>query len=275
MIIRPISRSISRGIGLAINDPNGAGFDPLSLFAAGEQGVWYDPSDMSTLFQDPAGTIPVTAAGQPVGKILDKSGRGNHATQATATSRPVLQTANGLWYLAFDGVDDWMLTGNINFNGTDKLTISAGIKKLTEAQTGTFIELSANSTNVAGAFAVYAPVGASTKNFGFRSNGSIFPASASATPASFPPPVTVVLTAQGGIATDTNIIRINGAVSSTLGMDQGGGNYANLPLYIGRRGGALNAFNGNIYSLIARGAASSSTQISDTEWYINSKTGAY
>lgn len=67
-----------------------APFNVKSLFAKGEQGVWYDPSDLSTLFQDSAGTTPVTAVGQPVGKMLDKSGRANHATQATAAARPVL-----------------------------------------------------------------------------------------------------------------------------------------------------------------------------------------
>ncbi len=59
------------------------------LFSASEQGAWYDPSDLSTLFQDAAGTTPVTAVEQPVGRMLDKSGRGNHATQATTTKRPV------------------------------------------------------------------------------------------------------------------------------------------------------------------------------------------
>ena len=44
-----------------------------ALFAAGEPGAWYDPSDLSTMFQDSAGTTPVTAAGQPVGLRLDKS----------------------------------------------------------------------------------------------------------------------------------------------------------------------------------------------------------
>lgn len=66
------------------------GFNPATLFSAGEQGVWYDPSDLSTLFQDSAGTIPVTALEQPVGRMLDKSGRGNHATQATSANRPVV-----------------------------------------------------------------------------------------------------------------------------------------------------------------------------------------
>lgn len=48
-------------------------FSPIQLFSAGEQGGWYDPSDMSTMFQDAIGLTPVTAAGQTVGLLLDKS----------------------------------------------------------------------------------------------------------------------------------------------------------------------------------------------------------
>jgi hypothetical protein len=48
-------------------------FSPASLFAAGEQGAWYDPSDFSTMFQESTGVTPVTAVEQPVGLILDKS----------------------------------------------------------------------------------------------------------------------------------------------------------------------------------------------------------
>jgi hypothetical protein len=67
------------------------GFSPATLFAMGEQGYWLDPSDFSTMFQDSAGTTPVTAAGQSVGRILDKSGRGNHFIQSSLASRPLLQ----------------------------------------------------------------------------------------------------------------------------------------------------------------------------------------
>ena len=44
-----------------------------SLFANNEQGFAYDPNDLTTMFQDAAGIIPVTAAGEPVGLMLDKS----------------------------------------------------------------------------------------------------------------------------------------------------------------------------------------------------------
>jgi len=50
-------------------------FTPLALFRNSEQGAWYDPSDLTTLFQDSAGTTPVTLSPmeQPVGLMLDKS----------------------------------------------------------------------------------------------------------------------------------------------------------------------------------------------------------
>lgn len=59
------------GVARMAGQPGGA-WSPLRLFAASEQGVWYDPSDFSSIFQDSAGTTPVTAVEQPVGLILDK-----------------------------------------------------------------------------------------------------------------------------------------------------------------------------------------------------------
>jgi len=85
---------------------SGGGFSPLSLFSNGEQGAWYDPSDLSTLFQDAAGTTPVTASGDPVGLFLDKSGNNNHAKQSISVKRPTYMTDGTLHWLNFDGVDD-------------------------------------------------------------------------------------------------------------------------------------------------------------------------
>ena len=48
-------------------------YDPGYLFRNNEVGVWYDPSDLSTMFQDSNGSIPVTGMEQPVGLVLDKS----------------------------------------------------------------------------------------------------------------------------------------------------------------------------------------------------------
>ena len=81
-----------------------------ALFESGEEGAWYDPSDMSTMYQDAAGTTPVTASGQPVGLILDKSKGGLSATELVT---------NG----SFDNAAGWTET-----SGT--LTISGGTATL-------------------------------------------------------------------------------------------------------------------------------------------------
>lgn len=60
-------------ISLAITRIGRIGLSPASLFASGEQGAWYDPSDLTTMFQAITGVTPVTADGQTVGLILDKS----------------------------------------------------------------------------------------------------------------------------------------------------------------------------------------------------------
>lgn len=61
-------------IGLGMNMVRGgAFFSPSSLFAMSEPGAWYDPSDITTLWQTSGGVTPVSAAGQPVGLMLDKS----------------------------------------------------------------------------------------------------------------------------------------------------------------------------------------------------------
>lgn len=118
------------------------GFSPASLFAAGEQGVWFDPSDFSTMFQDSAGTTPVTAVEQPVGRILDKSGRGNHATQFTSGNRPVLSARVNLLSatatLSTQSVTTVATTYTLYFTGSGSITLSG-------TATGTF---SAGSNSV-------------------------------------------------------------------------------------------------------------------------------
>jgi hypothetical protein len=82
-IARPISSALSTAFSadsyglLSAYGKLGAAADPdaviKALFANSEVGAWYDPSDLTTMFKDRAGSTPVTADGQTVGLILDKS----------------------------------------------------------------------------------------------------------------------------------------------------------------------------------------------------------
>lgn len=113
MLIQPVLRPVLQPVLRSIFDPGIGGggtpiWTPASLFAASEQGVWLDESDLSTMFQDLAGTVPAVVD-MPVGKRLDKSGSGNHWTAPNASSRPILRLTGGLYSLQWDGVDDQQL----------------------------------------------------------------------------------------------------------------------------------------------------------------------
>lgn len=110
---RPVSRSVLAG------QLNNLASIIKSLFANSEQGFFYDPNDLTTLYQDAAGTIPVTAAGQPVGLMLDKS----KGLRTGANLVPQESFAEGIegWSLQ----SGWTLTGGkVICNGRTSLLLS-------------------------------------------------------------------------------------------------------------------------------------------------------
>ena len=74
------------------------------LFANNDQGFAYDPNDLTTMFQDAAGTVDVLLTGQPVAYVKDLSGNGNHAKQLDSSKRPLLSSIP--YFLDYDSVDD-------------------------------------------------------------------------------------------------------------------------------------------------------------------------
>lgn len=89
---------------------------PRVLFGATAiKGFWLDVSDMSTMFQDAAGTT-ACAINSPVGLIKDKSGNANDFSQSTSENRPTLkQDSSNRLYLDFGGTH-WL---SANLSTTD------------------------------------------------------------------------------------------------------------------------------------------------------------
>lgn len=174
-------------------------------------------------------------------------------------------------YLAFDGVDDSLSTAAINFTSTDKMTVFAGVTKLSTA-TFDFAGLSPDWPTNIGTFAI----GSVSPNgwfFGLRGTGFEY-----YTATSFVAPLTSVLTASynigGATIADEIVPRVNGTTPTLTpsGGPAGTGNFGTHVLNISR---SASWFNGRLFSLIVRGAASSVTEIADTELWVNARTGAY
>ena len=223
-----------------------------SLFANNEQGFFYDPNDLSTMFQDAAGTVPVTGVGQPVGLIRDKSGRNNHAYQNTSAARPILRqnAVTGANYLAFDGSNDFLRTNNIDFTATNKVSWFAGMRRLSDAAGEMLLILSPSAANTR-FFYLYLTPGSTVPYWAAASNlGSTITVNPQMIP---PPPRSDVLTMRATGNPSSISLRVNSAQAASSAASQGASNYGNQPLYIGSRAGDLLFLNGHIYGLIGVG----------------------
>jgi hypothetical protein len=95
----------------------------IEALLAGTQGCVWDPQDLSTLSQSHNTDVPVTAAGQPIGRMRSKYGAGGVRTfqQSSSTARGLLQTDGTI---LFDGIDDG-LTGGIGTQNLPAATLAA------------------------------------------------------------------------------------------------------------------------------------------------------
>lgn len=257
--------SLFLGIGLGPTAKRGGAIsNPESLFASGEEGIWYDPSDLSTLWQDSARTIPVTSDGDPIGAMDDKSGNGNHALQATAGKLPIYKTSGGLHWFEFDAANDFLATGNIDFTATDKMSFFAGLHKANDVLSVP-IEFSASSSTNLGSFGVITDT-----SYKWRSSGTTI-VTADAT--GFGAPTTNILSCFSDIAADEVIVRVDGTQEASDLTGLGTGNFGNYPLYLGQREGVTFPYTGKYYGIIIRGAQSSANEIVQTEAYLAGKSG--
>jgi hypothetical protein len=83
----------------------------ILLFSNNEQGAFYIPrpvvNGVQSLFQDAAGTVAVTADGDPSGRMVDQSPNSHAAVQSTSAARPTYNTAPDR--LSLDKVDDALI----------------------------------------------------------------------------------------------------------------------------------------------------------------------
>lgn len=247
-----------------------------AIYADGTPGAWWEPGDTTTLFQDAAGTTPVTTLGQPVGLMRDKSGRGNHLFQNTTASRPTWQQdAQGFYYLRFDGIDDGLATASATWAAQQMLACFSFIS--TSTKFGAAFELSGTPDSVTGSFNMFVAGngtgitanirGTSTQNDGLFDTSGIGTKN--------------VLSASWDFAQTTNaaqkLVRINGAdkVNPTPQKVAESVNFAAAPIFIGRRNNASDPLDLSFYGGNLVGKLASTDEKATVENYRNSRIGAY
>lgn len=178
-------------------------------------------------------------------------------------------------YLDPDGTDDNYVTSSIDFTGTDKVTIWAGLRKVDDTAR-ILCELSVNVNDNQGAFYVVTgldigPSYSTVARGSAGANASLVAKYSSA----FPVAESAVITAQHDIAGDLSRIRRNGSSDGAIDgtADKGTGNFGKYPLYLFSRGMTTLRFKGKFYGLIIRGAATDTAQLEQTEQWLNTRMG--
>lgn len=170
-------------------------------------------------------------------------------------------------YCAYAGANS-MATAAIDFTATDKMSIFAGVRKLSDTALGMVVELSTGGGN--GVFFLSAPRSPAGANYSFYNQGTA--GIDGVTLSTFTAPVSNILTALGDISGDRSTLRVNGTQVVQATNDLGTGNYGNYSLYFGRRNNATFPFTGRDYGIVIVGKATSAAEINITEAWLAANT---
>lgn len=90
--------------------PSGVGSDSFTPLSISGCLCWFDTSILSSLWQDDARTLRVTAASQPIAVMDDLSLQDRPQKQTGSGQRPTYVLTSGIPGASFDGVDDFVQT---------------------------------------------------------------------------------------------------------------------------------------------------------------------
>lgn len=255
---------------------NSSGFSPASLFASGEEGAWYDPSDLSSMFQVDQTTPAVL--GQPVGKVLDKSGNGHHLVQTNSDKCPVLRIDDqGTLCLDFTTDDGMRSTDDFLFadNNVTDMSLFAGCRKESDSLNQTIMELSNNLGSQKGCFRLLYTSGNLWRAIqkGGYGDGETAVANILQT-TTVGNPNRSVLSSVASITAPSHSFKRNGSIVNSNASSLGTGTFGNHVLNVGARQDGLSAnLDGKIYGIIIRGAFTDVDTRIKVDKYLGVKSG--
>lgn len=236
-----------------------------------KQMYWYDINDMSTLYQDVNGTIPVTAVGQKVALIKDKTGNNNDMVQTNISQQFILKydAINKAYYLETSAKDSrYMISKSVIAYNSPKHTIISKVMRI-DSEIAMILETSNNSNNYTGAWYFVNGEGSYAYTTNTRgSNGSgvsqYFGVGSSSQYLNEIETVTAVYNTVDPIS----YIKYRNQVTSSKN-NIGTINFNNFNLYMGCRGGTTLFTNTRIYNIIGIADQLTDSEIISIETYLN------
>ncbi len=228
-----------------------------NLFSANEKGLAYNFQDISTMWQDLAGTIPVTAVDQLVARVDDLSGNNNHIIQADASRRPqLMQDAQG-FYLWFDGTKSMYSASTVDFKDLFNFTTLGRFSK-----EGNFLsailESSVNYNSNTGGFTIFQEQ--NNMSIGTSGNGYNYASVAIDADSVFTCVVQILDNPK------INAIRINGDAKTLTNIyNQSTAPLSNYQIFVGARGGTSLFLTSKVRALAFLGRELATSEIENIE----------
>jgi hypothetical protein len=127
-----------------ISSAPAAPFTPADLFSGGEKGFWYDATDVANLHQTTDTSTPVSANNDPIGRIADLSGNGNHLVQATGAARPAWNSGG---FIDGEGTSSWMQVAAVVLTTGPVMTVIGKISS-NDGGSAAYVHLGDGSINI-------------------------------------------------------------------------------------------------------------------------------
>lgn len=259
----------------------GASVDPfdelMATLAVGSTQIVAHPLRLGGMFIDRAGTVPVTADGDLLGRVTGYGGLPD-AVAVSDTARGVYRAVGSQRWVEYNGTNTSYGTAALPAPGADKVQVFAGIRKLNGKNRGIICEISPDASVFNGAFFLIDQITAGQGNTEFRSRGTKISLARAGARAH---PETIVTTGLGDISGNALALRINGTQVAQSASDQGSGNYnpsGTHSMAYGARANASLFFMGRSYGTlgpIARfGATATTDQIAAAETYYTTQITA-
>lgn len=151
-------------------------------------------------------------------------------------------------YWSLDGTDDSAYTTNpVDMHGSDKVTVVAGVTKLSDAATGMILESGPNAVSGVGRHYLVGPSANGSARYQFNSRGTSN--TLSNTPYGYAAPDTHIIVGVGDIGGEYSGISVDGGPFNSSNVAQDDVAYSNEKKYMGARNDSSLFFNGRIYCL--------------------------
>ena len=243
----------------------------IMLSYQNKQMYWYDINDMSTLYQDVNGTIPVTDVGQKVALIKDKTGNNNDMIQTNTSQQFILKydAINKSYYLETSAKDSrYMISKSVIAYNSPKFTLISKVMRI-DSELAMILETSNNSNNYTGAWYFVNGEGsyAYTSNTRGSNESSVNQYFGVGSSSQYLNEIETVTSVYNTVDPISYIKYRNQVTSSKNNI--GTINFNNFNLYMGCRGGTTLFTNTRIYNIIGIADQLTDNEIISIETYLN------